>query len=144
MVLCSDNVRRNLRDGIFHCAENCANIDHRWVLESSDVKKPVAVFMQDKYSQIDTNDPTVGGPELERWYSNTLTSVRNYQAEYHVVLVFFTVRRVVQTDFKRMPQLIVIDRDGMETYLSPTFAQRGLLRVPDGNETSSSSMDVDP
>ncbi|CAB4436218.1 unnamed protein product [Rhizophagus irregularis] len=129
-VLCKDGITRSLETAIFHCADECANIDHRWVLEASN-GKPLAIFMQDKYSDLDTNDPTVSGPEFEHWYKKTLKSVSSYSNDYDIVLVFFTVRRFTGSNLQNMPQLLLIDDECIAEYLSPTFAHRGLVSPPD-------------
>jgi hypothetical protein len=129
-VLCKDEITRSLETAIFHCADECANIDHRWVLESASNGKPLAIFMQDKHSALDTNDPTVSGPELKSWYDTTLQSVSNYNSDYDIVLVFFTVRRFTGSNLYQMPQLLLIDNECIVKYLSPTFAHRGLVSPP--------------
>ncbi|CAI2178094.1 8894_t:CDS:2 [Funneliformis geosporum] len=131
LVLCDDDITRPLETAIFHCAEGCANIDHHWVLESASNEKPLAIFMQDKHSEFDTNDPTVSGPELKRWYDKTLQSVSSYTYDYDILLVFFTVRRFTGSNLWEMPWLLLIDDECIAEYLSPTFAHRGLVSPPD-------------
>ncbi|CAG8524717.1 4769_t:CDS:1, partial [Funneliformis caledonium] len=127
LVLCDDNITRPLESAIFHCADECANIDHRWAVESASDGKPFAIFMQDKYSKYDTMDPSVSGPTLLEWYNITLRSVSSYANDYEIILVFFTVRRFTGNNLHKMPQLLLIDLDCIKDYLSPSFAHRGLV-----------------
>ncbi|KAF8947474.1 hypothetical protein BGZ46_005530, partial [Entomortierella lignicola] len=139
-VICKDNVSREIFDGVFHCAENCANIDHRWAIRSYNPaskkckkkkEKPLAIFMQDKFSDFETKDRTISQNDLQIWYETTLCSVQKYSQHFTVVLVFFTVRTITKLNMKDMPQLILIDEECMSTYLSPTFARRGILEPLD-------------
>jgi hypothetical protein len=127
-VLCNDDITRSLETAIFNCAAGCANINHRWVLESTSNGKPLAIFMRDT---LDMNEPTVSGPELKRWYDVTLQSVSSYSNDYDIILVFFTVRRFTGTNLLQMPRLLLIDEECIANYLSPTFAHRGLVSPPD-------------
>jgi hypothetical protein len=124
-VLCDDGVSRDLTYGIFQCATNCVSIDHRWALDSP--SRLLVVFMQDKFSHIDTKDPTITETQLLTWYNTTHASVRLYSPVATIILVLFTVRNVNVEDLSRMPQLILIDHDCIEDYLTPTFARRGLI-----------------
>ncbi|KAF9358469.1 hypothetical protein BGX26_001689, partial [Mortierella sp. AD094] len=124
-VTCDDNVYRDIFEGVFYCAENCANTDHRWAIRSCPTSskgkkrkgKPLAIFMQDKFSDFETVDRTISRDKLQMWYERTLKSVRNYAPSFTVVLVFFTVRRITNLDMQHMPQLILIDEECMSTYL---------------------------
>jgi len=143
-VLCSDGVERNLNEGIFHCADSCANIDHRWTIDSPSLNQdpslhrdPFAIFMQDKHSALTTESDQVKYVDLYNWYTNTLGSVREYNKfrRYDAVLVFFTNRRYVGSSkgLSDMSWLLLIDKSRIKDYLSPTFAYRGLLEYD--NET---------
>jgi len=133
-VLCDDNITRPLETAIFHCADECANIDHRWAVESAD-GKPLAIFMQDKHSKYDTVDPKVSGPTLLEWYNTTLQSVSSYANDYEIILIFFTVHRFTGSNLQEMPRLLLIDEDCIKDYLSPTFAHRGLVVPPTDHDT---------
>ncbi|KAF9946160.1 hypothetical protein BGZ65_010014, partial [Modicella reniformis] len=129
-VLCKDGISRQLTEGIYHCADGCALIDHRWALSSADSSgRPFAIFMQDKHSHLATMNPTINQNKLQEWYEATMHSVRRYKKKFNIVLVMFTVRRVTTQNLSRMPNLILIDMDKIQDYLSPTFAQRGLVQA---------------
>ncbi|KAK3828337.1 MAG: hypothetical protein J3Q66DRAFT_322432 [Benniella sp.] len=144
-VLCQDGIARKLTEGIYHCATGCALIDHRWALSSSNnAEKPYAIFMQDKHSHLTTTNPTIEQNELQEWYTATMSAVRRYAKKYNIVLIIFTVRRVTANDFSNMPNLITIDRNRIQDYLSPTFAQRGLVQaeVEEEEEVLTQPMDL--
>ncbi|CAG8732837.1 4748_t:CDS:1, partial [Acaulospora colombiana] len=82
-VLCDDNVTRSLEEGIFRCYQGNANIDHRWIFDSADNGKKLAIFSQIKYSERDVTT-TISTPEIKRWYEMTLESVKNYETEYDI------------------------------------------------------------
>ncbi|CAG8536916.1 11796_t:CDS:2, partial [Racocetra fulgida] len=129
-ILCDDNVTRSFDEGIFRCHRGCANIDHRWVLDSSNSEKKLAIFLQIKYSECDAST-TISTSFIKKWYETTMSSVKNYEAEYDVVLVLFTNRRCSgQPNFGKMPHLLLICLENIESYLSPTFAHRGLVDRP--------------
>lgn len=133
-VSCDDNVTREFDKGIFRCYQGCANIDHRWVLDSADEGKKLAIFSQIKYSERDATT-TISTPAIKRWYGTTMASVKNYENEYDVILVLFTNRTCTGTiDIEEMPQLLLIYPENIETYLSPTFAHRGLVSGPSEND----------
>ncbi|RIA91522.1 hypothetical protein C1645_821932 [Glomus cerebriforme] len=94
-VLCKDEITHSLEMAIFHCADEYANIDHHLVLESTSNGKPLAIFIQDKYSDLNMNNSTISGPDLKRWVESS-----------------------------EMPQLLLIDDECIAEYLSPTFAHR--------------------
>ncbi|CAG8510643.1 12022_t:CDS:1 [Acaulospora colombiana] len=126
-VSCDDDVTRSLEEGIFRCYRGCANIDHRWVLESANNEKNLAFFSQIKYSERDTAT-AISALEIKRWYEMTLKSVENFEIEYDIVLVIFTNRRCTgNVDMNQMPQLILIHPENIAKFLSPTFAHRGLV-----------------
>ncbi|CAG8567503.1 3221_t:CDS:2 [Diversispora eburnea] len=129
-ILCDDNVTRSFDEGIFRCYRGCANIDHRLVLDSSDSGKKLAIFSQIKYSECDAST-TISIPFIKNWYETTIASVKNYKTEYDVVLVLFTNRRCLgHLNVGQMPQLLLIYLENIESYLSPTFAHRGLVDRP--------------
>lgn len=129
-VLCNDGISRDLTEGIYHCADGCALIDHRWALSSADSSaRPFAIFMQDKHSHLATMDQTINQAELQKWYKATMKSVQRYEETFNIVLVLFTVRRVIAGDLSSMPNLILIDMDRIQDYLSPTFARRSLVQA---------------
>ena len=133
-VSCDDNVTREFDKGIFRCYQGCANIDHRWVLDSAGEGKKLAIFSQIKYSERDATT-TISTPAIKRWYDTTMASVKNYENEYDVILVLFTNRTCTGTiDIEEMPQLILIYPENIEKYLSPTFAHRGLVNGPSEND----------
>ncbi|CAG8661461.1 7898_t:CDS:2, partial [Ambispora gerdemannii] len=124
LILCDDNVTRSFDEGIFRCYRGYANIIHRWVLDSSDIEKKLAIFLQIKYSERDAST-TISTPFIKKWYETTMASVKNYETEYDVVLVLFTNRRCLGTlNIEQMPQLLLIYPENIEMYLSPTFAHR--------------------
>ncbi|CAG8739623.1 9465_t:CDS:2, partial [Funneliformis caledonium] len=107
-VLCDDNVSREFDRGIFRCYQGCANIDHRWILDSADEGKKLAIFSQIKYSERDTTT-TISTPVIKRWYDTTIASVENYKTEYDEILVLFTNRTCTGTiDMEQMPKLLLI------------------------------------
>ena len=122
-------------EGIFRCCyKGCANIDHHWVLDSADGGKKSAIFSQIKYSELDATTE-LSTPEIQRWYRRTMTSVKNYENEYDIILVLFTNRTCTGTiDIEKMPQLILIYPENIKNYLSPTFAHRGLVNGPSEND----------
>ncbi|CAG8550372.1 15703_t:CDS:2, partial [Acaulospora morrowiae] len=125
-VLCDDNVTRSLEGGIFRCCQGNANIDHRWILDSADNGKKLAIFSQIKYSEcgVTTN---MSPPDIKYWYDITMKSVENYKDDYYVVLVLFTNRKCTgKINIETMPHLLLIYPENLEKYLSPTFAHRGL------------------
>jgi hypothetical protein len=133
-VSCDDNVTREFDKGVFRCYQGCANIDHRWVLDSADEGKKLAIFSQIKYSERDATT-TISTPAIKRWYDTTMASVKNYENEYDVILVLFTNRTCTGTiDIEEMPQLLLIYPKNIENYLSPTFAHRGLVSGPSEND----------
>jgi hypothetical protein len=139
-VLCDDNVTRGLAEGIYRCAINNANVDHRWAIDSVS-GKPLAIFMQDKHSALETDDSKVSYQFLGNWYTQTLRSVGKYREYYDVVLVFFTNRHCIEKVedlpelFRSMPHLLLIDDSCIKDYLSPTFAHRGLVKLQEGHES---------
>ena len=133
-VSCDDNVTREFDKGIFRCYQGCANIDHRWVLDSAGEGKKLAIFSQIKYSECDATT-TISTPAIKRWYDTIMASVKNYENEYDVILVLFTNRTCTGTiDIKKMPQLLLIYPENIKNYLSPTFAHRGLVNGPSEND----------
>ncbi|CAG8724885.1 13539_t:CDS:2, partial [Funneliformis caledonium] len=90
-VLCDDNVIRSLEEGIFHCYQGNANIDHCWFLDSADNGKKLAIFSQIKYSERGVTTK-ISTPDIKDWYDITMKSVENYKNDYDVVLVLFTNR----------------------------------------------------
>ncbi|GES73730.1 hypothetical protein GLOIN_2v1805244 [Rhizophagus clarus] len=129
-VTCDDNVTRKLDEGIFRCFRGCANIDHRWILDSVDNTKKLAIFSQIKYSERDVTTK-MSTPNIKDWYDKTMKSVENYKNEYDVVLVLFTNRKCTgKINIENMPHLLLINPENLEKYLSPTFAHRGLVDRP--------------
>ncbi|GES98232.1 hypothetical protein GLOIN_2v1805244 [Rhizophagus clarus] len=129
-VTCDDNVTRKLDEGIFRCFRGCANIDHRWILDSVDNTKKLAIFSQIKYSERDVTTK-MSTPNIKDWYDKTMKSVENYKNEYDVVLVLFTNRKCTgKINIENMPHLLLIYPENLEKYLSPTFAHRGLVDRP--------------
>src|ERR1043165_2776516 len=63
---------------IFRCYQGCANIDHRWALDSADSGKNLAIFSQIKYSDR-TATTELSTPDIRRWYDTTMKSVKNYE-----------------------------------------------------------------
>ncbi|RGB40528.1 hypothetical protein C1646_687708, partial [Rhizophagus diaphanus] len=132
-VLCDDNVSREFDRGIFRCYQRCANINHRWILDSADEEKKLAIFSQIKYSERDATT-TISTPVIKRWYDTTMASVENYKTEYDVILVLFTNWTCIGTiDMEQMPKLLLIYPDNMELYLSPAFTYRSLVDRPSEN-----------
>ncbi|GES82614.1 hypothetical protein GLOIN_2v1805244 [Rhizophagus clarus] len=126
-VTCDDNVTRKLDEGIFRCFRGCANIGHRWILDSVDNTKKLAIFSQIKYSERDVTTK-ISTPNIKDWYDKTMKSVENYKNEYDVVLVLFTNRKCTgKINIKNMPHILLIYSENIEKYLSPTFAHRGLF-----------------
>ncbi|KAF8979956.1 hypothetical protein BGZ46_004805 [Entomortierella lignicola] len=109
-VICEDNVSREIYDGVFHCAVNCANIDHRWAIKAYNPssknrkknkrEKPLAIFMQDRFSDFETEDRTISQSSLRIWYEITLSSVQEYPKHFTVVLVYFTVRKITNLNME--------------------------------------------
>ncbi|GET03046.1 hypothetical protein GLOIN_2v1805244 [Rhizophagus clarus] len=129
-VTCDDNVTRKLDEGIFCCFRGCANIDHRWILDSVDNTKKLAIFSQIKYSECDVTTK-MSTPNIKDWYDKTMKSVENYKNEYDVVLVLFTNQKCTgKINIENMPHLLFIYPENLEKYLSPTFAHRGLVDRP--------------
>ncbi|RUS14452.1 hypothetical protein BC937DRAFT_93803, partial [Endogone sp. FLAS-F59071] len=125
-ILCDDGVTRDLSEGVYRCAINNANVDHRWTINSVS-GKPLAIFMQDRHSALETENPIVYYNDLNEWYKRTLRSVRKYNDYYDVVLVFFTNRPYVEDlpKLSNMGRLLLIDKSCIKKYLSQTFAHRG-------------------
>ncbi|RIB18477.1 hypothetical protein C2G38_2036856 [Gigaspora rosea] len=135
LILCDDNVTRSFDEGIFRCHRGCANIDHHWVLDSSDNEKKLAIFLQIKYSECDATT-TISASFIKTWYETTMESVKNYETEYDVVLVLFTNRFCTgHLDVEQMPHLLLISLENIDSYLSPTFSHRGLVNKPDEYNT---------
>ncbi|GES77802.1 hypothetical protein GLOIN_2v1805244 [Rhizophagus clarus] len=129
-VTCDDNVTRKLDEGIFRCFRGCANIDHRWILDSVDNTKKLAIFSQIKYSERDVTTK-MSTPNIKDWYDKTMKSVENYKNEYDVVLVLFTNQKCTgKINIENMPHLLLIYPENLKKYLSPTFAHRGLVDRP--------------
>ncbi len=129
-VLCDDNVTRSLEKGIFRCYQGNANIDHRWILDSDDEGKKLAIFSQIKYSERGVTT-AISTPAIKDWYDKTMKSVNNYKNEYDVVLVLFTNRKCTgKINIETMPHLLLIYPENIEKFLSPTFAHRGLVDGP--------------
>ncbi|GES82061.1 hypothetical protein GLOIN_2v1805244 [Rhizophagus clarus] len=133
-VLCDDNVTRSLEEGVFRCCQGNANIDHRWILDSADNGKKLAIFSQIKYSERDVTTK-MSTPNIKDWYDITMKSVENYKNDYDVVLVLFTNRKCTgKINIETMPHLLLIYPKNLEKYLSPTFAHRGLVDRPSEND----------
>ena len=129
-VLCDDNITRSLEKGIFRCYQGNANIDHRWILDSDDEGKKLAIFSQIKYSERGVTT-AISTPAIKDWYDKTMKSVNNYKNEYDVVLVLFTNRKCTgKINIETMPHLLLIYPENIEKFLSPTFAHRGLVDGP--------------
>ncbi|CAG8502250.1 6908_t:CDS:2, partial [Acaulospora morrowiae] len=132
-VLCDDNVTRSLEEGIFHCYQGNANIDYRWILDSADNGKKLAIFSQIKYSERGVTT-TMSTPDIKDWYDITMKSIGNYKNDYDVVLVLFTNRKCTgKINIETMPHLLLIYPENLEKYLSSTFAHRGLVDRPGEN-----------
>ncbi|CAG8472137.1 18335_t:CDS:2, partial [Acaulospora morrowiae] len=132
-VLCDYNVTCSLEEGIFRCYKGNANIDHRWILDSADNGKKLAIFSQIKYSErgVITKMST---SDIKGWYDITMKSIENYMNDYDVVLVLFTNRKCTgKINIETMPHLLLIYPENLEKYLSPTFAHRGLVDRPGEN-----------
>ncbi|GES90818.1 hypothetical protein GLOIN_2v1805244 [Rhizophagus clarus] len=133
-VLCDDNVTRSLEESVFRCCQGNANIDHRWILDSANNGKKLAIFSQIKYSERDVTTK-MSTPNIKDWYNITMKSVENYKNDYDVVLVLFTNRKCTgKINIETMPHLLLIYPKNLEKYLSPTFAHRGLVDRPSEND----------
>jgi hypothetical protein len=129
-VLCDDNVTRSLEEGIFRCYQGNANIDHRWILDSADNGKKLAIFSQIKYSERGATTK-MSTQDIKDWYDITIKSVENYKNDYDVILVLFTNRKCTgKINIETMPHLLLIYPKNLEKYLSPTFAYCGLVDRP--------------
>ncbi|GES74835.1 hypothetical protein GLOIN_2v1805244 [Rhizophagus clarus] len=133
-VLCDDNVTRSLEEGVSRCCQGNANIDYRWILDSADNGKKLAIFSQIKYSERDVTTK-MSTPNIKDWYDITMKSVENYKNDYDVVLVLFTNWKCTgKINIETMPHLLLIYPKNLEKYLSPTFAHRGLVDRPSEND----------
>ncbi|KAG0305792.1 hypothetical protein BGZ99_001980 [Dissophora globulifera] len=140
-ILCDDGERHELEEGIILSFTNNANLDCRFVLES-DQGNPLPIFLQFKHSRVATKNQSFNHKDLKDWYDVILQSTRNHD---DVVIVIITNRKYTNPAKKHndpdnqygpdgisdMPNLLLIDQSRIAQYLSPTFAHRGILAIPD-------------
>jgi hypothetical protein len=127
-IMFTDGVQRPLEEAVFQCAPGNAIIDWRDGCLAADAGKPIMFAGQDKHSASETNDPTVSGPELLKWYNLVVASLALYAATYDIVVVYVTNRRFTgdRAVLDACPRLLLVAADELEDHLSPTFAYRGL------------------
>ncbi|KAF9346082.1 hypothetical protein BGX26_002438 [Mortierella sp. AD094] len=143
-IFCKDDEHRRKEDGIFLCMQGNANIDYRWIMQSGQEGKPLAIFLQAKHSELTTKGDTFNHDDLQKWYNLILNSTRSYNKDYEVVIVVITNKRYTAQDPEKrnldvviqgMPQLLLVEQSCIAQYLSPTFAYRGILAQPDDYKT---------
>ncbi|KAF9342248.1 hypothetical protein BGX26_007969, partial [Mortierella sp. AD094] len=131
-------------NGLFHCMDGCANIDYRWIMKSQQGNSNL-VLLQCKNSKLDTTNRTFSHGDLKKWYDMIVNSASSFTHLYQVVVVIVTNRKYNpftmegrhqsdeygQNGISDMPNLLLIDESCLGEYLSPTFAYRGLLAIPD-------------
>jgi hypothetical protein len=128
-----------LVDGVFLAAKNNALFDGRFVLPRAAPNIPhVAVFWQDKHSELLTKDGTVAFKGILEWYAEARCATKLWRDAGHLVLLFFvTNRRLVGSapDFgTACDDLVIVGSEQLEQYLSPAFAGRGLVVTADEEE----------
>ncbi|KAF9426123.1 hypothetical protein BGZ76_002903 [Entomortierella beljakovae] len=131
--------------GIFHCLDGTANIDYRWIMESKQGKS-VLILLQCKHSKLDTTNRKFNHCDLKTWYDLIVHSASEFTHLYRVVVVIVTNRlynnpymmsegyrtdKYGEDGISDMPDLLLIDESCLAEYLSPAFAYRGLLTIPD-------------
>ncbi|KAF9993024.1 hypothetical protein BGZ65_011510, partial [Modicella reniformis] len=94
-VLC-DTTCRELDKGIFKCAVSNAALDYRWVMESNQGGKPLAVFLQVKHSELTTTGARFNHTDLKEWYNAIHRSTCNHNENYDVVIVVITNRKYIK------------------------------------------------
>lgn len=127
----SDTV--NLRDVVAISCVGNAMFDGRMVLADR-----VIAFWQDKHSLPTSADRGVSRSDISSWYEFASACTARWRAEgWRVILFFCSNRRLTAAPlkdddalFSMRPGLIVVTRDQLTAYLTPTFAERGIL-LPD-------------
>ncbi|GAM25034.1 hypothetical protein SAMD00019534_082090 [Acytostelium subglobosum LB1] len=137
------------------CQKNTYCIDHRTYFQDKD-GNGIHTFIQCKHMSIDTKSDLLGPKVVRTWYQNAL----DFSAPIKdtVILVMVTNKRIhnptkLHTSFKshcaslglNNRYLVLLYQDNLSTFLSPTFAHRGLISCgveqPDFVDTQDISMD---
>ena len=127
-VTCKEGVF-TLVNGVFLCAPGTANFDGRFVCLSADGGKPVLFAWQDKHTQLAANTG-VTAEFIVEWHKQSSQCLQKWVSQYDVVYLFLTNRRLTGTDAARLddiPGLLVVTREQLTKYLSPTLVGRGLI-----------------
>ena len=120
----SDGV--SLYEGVFLCADNTALFDGRFCAHTG--KKPFLLVWQDKHSAL-TSLTTVSKSFIVDWHKKATEAMSEHHKTHTVVYLFLTNRRLACSPFDPDPGLLVVTRDQLTQYLSPTLAGRGLVPV---------------
>ena len=115
-----------VESGMFLAAKNNALFDGRFVCRQKE--NCVVIFWQDKHSEVDTKSDTVSATEIGSWHADAFCATALWRTAGHVVvLLYVTNRRLFGTLNVELECLAVVSRDQLRSYLSPTFAGRGLF-----------------
>jgi hypothetical protein len=126
-VNCGASGKIRLDDGVFLCAPGTALFDGRFRCASASATgKAVLVVWQDKHSAIMSQSRTVSKEFILDWHAKAKTTLRDWHQD-EVVFLFLT-NRPLGCDLGDLPPgLLVVAREQLGRYLSPTFAGRGLV-----------------
>jgi len=136
-VECDDGKRYSLLTGesVFLCAKNTALFDGRFVCQPvNTASKPVLFMYQDKHSEETTQRGTVTTSIIQSWYAKAVSAMVNFSKTFDVVYLYVTNRRLTAEPaalIDSCAQLLLVTREQLSLYLSPTLAHRGLLAVDD-------------
>ncbi|KAF9416667.1 hypothetical protein BGZ76_004618 [Entomortierella beljakovae] len=126
-IPCDDGERHGREDGIFLCKKkNMASLDCRWIMKPGDDGKPLAIFIQEWYDYIDS--ATVGFRET---YDVVIVVITN--RGYNFPTQPNDIENYGQDSFSDMPRLLLIEKPCIEHFISPTFAYRCIVAMPDDN-----------
>ena len=138
-----------LLQGVFLCAAATALFDGRFCCASAttDDSKPVLVVWQDKHTEVVDRSPVVSKSFILSWHAEAQRALTKWQPEYDVVFLFLTNRPLNGQglgDADTLPRgLLVVARQQLDQYLSPTFAGRGLIPQADHREDAPAAVDDD-
>jgi hypothetical protein len=129
-----------LLEGVFLCAAGTALFDGRFCCASATAgRKAVLVVWQDKHTEVMNASPTVSKQFILEWHAEAHHALVHWHDGYDVVFLFLTNRPLVEEglgDAVTLPKdLLVVTRQQLHQYLSPTFAGRGLIPLADHRST---------
>jgi hypothetical protein len=134
-----------ISNAVFLATTGNALFDNRWFMRieaekkrmfgfnRSASKKTIQILSQNKFSAPTTANATIKSSDIKSWYKDGVASLSKSKHEH--ALCLFTNRSCYFDDgnltqlLKSCPRLILITANEMSEYLTPTFANRGLLVV---------------